>query len=204
MSVRTFPLCGAIALAAFIAPSVSANIVVNGSFEEPPISVAVIVVPHGGAFITGWTVTAPLAHQGIDLVNEIFWGHEYAYDGNQAIDLTGSPGPGAISQVLPTVSGTVYTLAFVVGSNSGVLTNGLTIFIDGVELDTVTTPATGTYDPRSYNFLAASSATEIKFSSNISGFGGPTLDAVSVVAVPGPMTLALLPAVALPVRRRRH
>jgi hypothetical protein len=80
----------------------------------------------------------------------------------------------------------------------------MTIFIDGVELDTVSSPAQGTYDVLSYNFVAGAGGSEIKFSSNIGGFFGSTVDAVSVVEVPAPATAMVFPLAAMLSARRRR
>src|SRR5262249_46827899 len=108
----------------------------------------------------------------------------WAYDGNQSVDLLGTPGPGSISQNLATTPGMTYTLSFALSTNPSVLThvvtNGVLVYWNGMLIDTITTPTAKTWVVRNYNVTASSSSTTLEFLSPIASDQGPLLDAVSV------------------------
>ena len=82
----------------------------NGSFEEGPLSVGdYLPLNPGDTSITGWVVTRGQ----IDCV-----GTEWtAANGDRAIDLDGSPGPGGIAQTFQTTTGQSYTVTFAFSGN---------------------------------------------------------------------------------------
>jgi choice-of-anchor C domain-containing protein len=169
-----------------------ADLVTNGSFETPAIFPnPFVTVSAGDPTLTGWTVGL----NSIDIVSSSGFGDSrWSFDGDQSLDMSGSPGPGSISQVLGTTAGGAYTLNFAVSSNGGPFTDGLQVFWDGILLDTITSPAFGTWDTFTYSVTASTGSTALEFDSTVGGDAGPLLDAVSVNgrAVPEPATLALV------------
>lgn len=202
--MRSALALGLSALAA--APALAANIVVNPSFEDPiVVQSGFTTYSAGSTAITGWTVTAPAANLGVDLVNapnasSALW----AYDADQSIDLAGTPGRGGIEQALTTIANQSYTLSFALSSNGGPYANGVSIFWDGNLVSTESSPAFGTWTVVSFNVTATTTSTLLSFVGNIDGFAGTLLDAVSVDAVPAPGAgaLALLELAAMSRRRR--
>ena len=85
---------------------VHANIVQNGDFEVPDIGLSLFLpVFPGETTINDWGVQAPSGSQGVDIVSTRTGMPQFAHNGQQAIDLSGSPGRGAIFQDLPTNPG---------------------------------------------------------------------------------------------------
>ena len=89
----------------------AAELVANGSFEEPALSGgwATVGVGHAPEELPGWTVTLNT----VDLLSSDW----QAAAGSQSLDLAGSPGPGAIKQTLATVAGKKYRIRYSVASN---------------------------------------------------------------------------------------
>ncbi len=180
--------------------------VVNGSFEVPVVPAGPFIpVQSGDPLITGWSVTSA-PNTGVDLVNAVGAGDpNWAHGGVQAIDMSGTPGPGILSQDVATTVIQEYTLSFWVSSNVGPWTGGMTIYWDGVFVDTISSPAFGTWTSFSYQvFGAPGPTTTLDFVSNISGFAGVMLDEVSVVPVPAPSAAAVLLAGTVAATRRRR
>jgi len=194
-------LCAAIAV-----PSASANLVANGDFEVPVITSPYRVVPAGDNFITDWTVTAPAAGQGVDLVNAPANGDpDYAHTGNQSIDMAGTPGRGTIFQDLATTAGTWYQVVFWVSTNGGGTPSGLTLNWDSSDVDTVGSPGLGSWAKHEYNLVATGATTRVSFIGNVDGnAGGVLLDTVSVEEIPAPGALALAGIGAVVGFRRRR
>ncbi len=88
--------------------SLSANLVVDGSFEAPIASSPFQTFNASISPVGGWTVTAG----SIDLIN----GYWHAADGNQSIDLSGNS-RGTIEQSINTGPG-LYHLTFALSGNS--------------------------------------------------------------------------------------
>jgi hypothetical protein len=186
-----------------------ANIVVNGSFEDPVVTnpIGFDVYPQGSTAITGWTVTAPNAGQGVDVVNAVLFNDTgWAFQGVQSIDLAGSPGRGGVQQLLPTITGDQYVLTFALSSNSGQpITGGVSAYWNGVLLETLTSPAFGTWQQFTYNIAGgAGSNTLLSFEGNVDGVFGTLLDDVSVVLVPSPSAAAVVGLAGLVATRRRR
>jgi MYXO-CTERM domain-containing protein len=193
-------------VAACVAPGALGSIVVNGDFEEPVITAPFRVVPAGDGFITGWTVTAPAAGQGVDVVNGPAQGtDQWVNTGNQSIDMAGTPGRGSIHQDLVTEPGHVYRLSFWVSTNGGGNGAGLTIEWDGILVQTIGSPSLGTWSEHVYEVEASGALTRLQFIGNIDGnSGGTLLDTVAVVEVPTPGALALAGLVGVAAGRRRR
>ena len=128
-----------------VAPVFADNLLLNGSFELPSIgNYWYVCAPQGacnagfsnGLTPTDWTVTGT----SVDIVSTKGGGAGWAYDGYQAIDLAGSPGPGGIEQVITTDASTSYLLSFWASSNGDSKWQGLDIGWGNQQVDTVTTP----------------------------------------------------------------
>jgi choice-of-anchor C domain-containing protein len=191
------------------APLAASTILNNGDFEDPNIGNVnyYLTLNAGSTFLTGWTVDAPSPGAGIDIVSNRAPGcNSCVNTGQQAVDLSGTPGPGAIYQDLPTFGGATYLLSFWVSSNIGPWPDGMTIAWGGSNIDTISTPAQGTWQNRQYTLTASGDTTRLEFISNVSGNAGPFLDTVSVDLVSGPepgsAVLMLLSLVAVPLLRR--
>ena len=133
----------AIATAA-IATSANADIVNNGSFEQPNISGSpfsfFLPVYAGETTIVGWSVEAPSAAQGVDIVSTVTGITQLAYSGQQAIDMSGSPGRGSIYQDLFTTAGQSYQLQCATSTNNGPSLNSLSVSWAGTLIDTLSPP----------------------------------------------------------------
>jgi Protein of unknown function (DUF642) len=164
-------------------------IVQNGGFELPVFDHEYITVFAGQNTLPGWTVGGT----SIDVIYGPLFNPIYVFDGNNSVDLAGTPGPGSIFQILPTVANGSYKLSFALSSNGGPFVNGLQVYWDGSLLDTVTSPRLGTWEILTYNVTALSDSTLLEFYTPITNSNGPLLDDVSVTAVsPAPSTLTIL------------
>lgn len=117
-----------IALGIAIAPASSraANLITNGSFEDPVLANAgVMNLATGSTTMTGWTVVGPTnPAAGLLLqtnASESYLGrtvHFNSQDGLNAYDVTGSGNAGStagITQTINTVANEQYTISFYVG-----------------------------------------------------------------------------------------
>lgn len=180
------------------------SLIVNGSFEEPAITAAFIVLPAGSTTVTGWVVTAPAPTWGVDLVSRAA-GDDYVYDGNQSIDLAGTPGRGSISQQVPTNLGEIYELRFFLSSNGGSMVDGVTVLWNDEEIATYTSPAYGFWSEFVLNVTGIAGTSSLTFRGNVDGVAGTMLDLVSLNVVPAPGATALaIGAMAMGLRRRRR
>lgn len=200
---RTLPASAFVALVALTGAAASASIVVNGDFEMPQITSAFQVASSGSTLITGWTVSAPSADQGVDLVSTVA-GQLYANTGRQAIDLAGTPGRGSISQDLATDAGSLYELSFFLSSNGGTMVSGVTVLWDGVEVATLDSPEYGTWTQFTYQVGAIDAASTLTFRGNVDGFGGSLVDTVSVTLIPAPSAAVMATVLMLGAARRRR
>jgi choice-of-anchor C domain-containing protein len=162
-----------------VCSSAAGNLVVNGSFEDPP---GQHYIPVQQTF-NGWRV---VGDGGIKIGD--FW---QAAQGSQEIDLCGIAG-GAIQQMIATTSGQRYVLSFALAGNpdGDPAIKPMVYTIGDADPQTVSFNITGhsatnmgwTY----YHvpFIATSDSTVLLFSSAINANAGPALDDVSVDAVP--------------------
>jgi choice-of-anchor C domain-containing protein len=205
----------AIVAAAFVPMSAHAQVIVNGSFEQPATSTVVTVNgPANTTGLPGWTVGLV----SIDVVNATGNGFLTgpAFDGAQYLDLDGSPGPGQISQTFSTTVGQSYVLSFAYGNNTiGAQSPnpGATVTVTGSDLAPFTvnhsTSTTNNLDWTVFTgtFTATGTTAVLSFTStSTGGNGGILLDAVSVTPVPEPGAFALvgMSAVGWPTFWRRR
>lgn len=198
-SLRNVTLATTLALSSALSYGAPVNLLVNGDFEANIGNVAsggFTVVNAGSILITGWTVGL----SSVDLIR-----NNYGHIDSVSIDLAGTPGPGSVSQAFSVLAGMTYELEFDYFRNSP--GTDLTVIFGGLSPITLTVPAAIVRD-QTYRWTALSTGTaSVTFSSG-SGNGGPTLDNVSVMAVPVPQTaslvLAALAAMAAVSRRRRR
>jgi hypothetical protein len=186
--------------------SLQAAPILNWSFENPDISGDATfyrVIPAGDAGLLDWSVTGV----SVDIVHNRA-GAGWAQDGNQAVDLAGTPGPGGINQDIATVAGQTYQLVFWASSNGGALAN-LDVNFGGSTLATgLATPPFGTWTQYTYFVTATSAISNLEFATGLGGNAGPLLDNISLSEVPEPASLAgvlagLAAIAAVRLRRRR-
>lgn len=233
-------ICVFVALAMLAAlPQANASIVVNGGFDSYAGALSDGFYQHipngtaqgGSAALPGWGVgfstIATEGNSGVDLVRTDSAPSDFtpAANGNQYVDLNGTPGPGNIYQVLTTVPGQLYSLRF--ASASTIDSAGLYGVWDGGffdDLGDAGTPlvalaamaASSSGDPLDWqytetSFVAQSTETIIGFGQFAppSGNQGIFVDDVSVNVIPEPGTIFVwsllgLTATGLSCNRRRR
>jgi hypothetical protein len=159
----------------------AANLLANGDFEADVGDVAdggYTVVNAGETTINSWTVTGI----SVDLIR-----NNYGFINNVSVDLSGSPGPGTISQSFAATAGTYYQLTWDYYKNSS--GTDLTVSFGGV--DHVYTPVNA-ITPGSLLWQATSTGPSVVAFSGGAGNAGPTIDNVVLTAVPEPETYAML------------
>lgn len=171
----------------------------NGSFENPVIASPFLTVNAGSATLTDWIV----GRTSVDLVSTPFNPTYPSRDGNQHVDLAGTPGPGLIQQFFTTVPGTQYYLRFSASSNGS--SRLFEVFWQGSILTTPAAPNQGTWQDFEFVLNATMAGGMVGFGSFDPGNQGALIDRVSVQAVPEPASLLAmaLGAAWVTVRRRR-
>lgn len=178
-------------------PAGSANLIVNGSFEECSVNPGSYQdLPAGSTAIKGWTVTSH-----IDYVNAGLWP---ASNGKHSLDLEGSACNtrattaclGGIKQTFATVADQKYEVAFDLAGNpfNGPKVKTLKVSAAG-QSETFTFDITGHgaanmgWKTQHWIFAANATQTTLEFDSidnapNLSGWG-PVIDNVIVTAAAG-------------------
>lgn len=188
-------------------PANAANLLTNGSFENPGIKGFYQNYASGSTDIEGWTVNAfSTGSDNVDIVNGQFTpgGPAPAYDGTQYLDLIGFGARGSIFQTIDTVVGRTYNVSFAFSHNLfggpgsasaefaayDVLQNNQ---LYGEVVHASGSPTNLDWKIFTGQFVATSSSTMIGFN-NLTGAenAGVLLDAVSVAGVPEPSTWALM------------
>jgi len=187
--------------AVVMTPGASAILVANGSFEDVNIgNNTYLNVINGNGSVTGWTVGGV----SVDMVSgPSRW---VAADGNQAIDLAGTPGPGSVSQMLATTNGTAYRVRFALSRNDegGSVADKDVDFSFGSYTENLLGAVQNSWTYYERIIVADSSSTEIKFASDSSGNFGGLVDDVSVTVVPEPASMAALAIGGLGILARRR
>ena len=207
-----------------IAGSAYANLLVNGSFEQPVVTSGLncsgiadcqgfnIGDPIGAG---AWTVVGPgpidpTKAPIVILTNNYNEGGYFFQpeNGNQSVDLTGQSNQGlnGVEQTVATTSGTAYSLSFWIGHHAQDPTfyNGpaeASLEIDGSPVgifsnNNVPPPNLLHWEQFTYNFIASGATTTIAL---FSAASDPTqnevgLDNVSLAAIPEPSSLSLFAA----------
>ena len=207
--MTTHILALAAAALAVATPALSANLIVNGGFEDPAIPAGTFAALGGGGSIPGWDIL------GVDtaLVNSSYAEANITFQarsGQAFMDLSGvgNSGPtSGIAQDVATLVGQIYTLSFWVGNADGsgnanyLLPSTVNLSIDGGGLVSFTNGATTTglnnWRRFSATFTATGTTTNIAFLNGTDlGDSQTGLDDVSLVegttAVPEPSAWMLM------------
>jgi hypothetical protein len=190
----------------------AADLVTNGSFESPDVSIApgrvnglsgaqLKVLPDGTA-IPGWQISGAPVSVTLTPYNE---GYETlsAGDGSQALDLTADVfgGEGGITQTIATTPGKDYVLTFQLGAYPGsIIYHGpvrvrVTAGATTVEFmhDPTTTASGCVWQPFAMPFIAIAAATPIQFqcleAAGWAGIDRVAITEVSPAAEPPALTL---------------
>lgn len=178
----------AVLVAAACAPAAAQNLVYNGDFELVQYGDPYLGIPPG--YLDGWYVEP----DSVDVIGS-YW---LAASGMQSIDLNGLH-PGGIWQDVTTSAGQSYRLSFAMAGNpdlAGVKT--MEVWWGGVKLDTLRFDSTGhsTTDMgwAYHSYTVTGSGTDRLRFVSMSDYDcyGPTLDNVSVTAVPEPSSVIVL------------
>lgn len=169
--------------------SAHADLIVNGSFEEDTQNPGTWSV-YGS--LVGWTSEGP----GIEVRNNVAGA---AFDGVNYIELDSHNGPDTNSAAIQVIDTTAmqYLLSFAYSPriNQPESTNGIAVYWNGDLLGTVTGTGGGSHNWQVYSFVVTGGDQQstLKFLAvgTDDSLGG-SLDAVSLVSVPEPSTLALL------------
>jgi hypothetical protein len=161
------------------------ELIQNGSFENPVIAAPFQTVNAGQTTIQFWNV----GRTSVDIVSTTFNPAFPSRDGNQHIDLAGSPGPGLISQFFGTTSGETYRVRFSASSNGSAQL--FELWWQGSAITTPLAPAQGTWQDYEFMLFATMPGGMIGFGSTPGNNTnqGPLVDNVSVQLVPEPATL---------------
>ncbi|MCH9038351.1 MAG: DUF642 domain-containing protein, partial [Chloroflexi bacterium] len=119
-----------------------------------------------------------MAGNTVDIVSETYAPSYVAFDGVQTIDMAGTPGPASLYQDLATNAGEDYVVTFTLSSNGGAKANSVTLEWGGNVIDTLNSPAIGTWETHSYTLTATSQNTRIELIGNLGGNAGALLDLV--------------------------
>ena len=171
-------------------PDLGANLVRDGSFEEPPRrGVDFRIVPAGGR-IGPWSVTG----NAVDHIAPRFW---EAAQGGQSVDLN-ECAPATVSQRVTTAPGDHYQLCFALSGNPGgpPTTKRLEVIWEGKVMETVEFDAGSTSREHmgwTYHRIvvrASGHDAVLSFHSVTPGCYGPVIDRVTLVRLPDPVALA--------------
>lgn len=168
----------------------SANLIVNGSFEDVADADASKSLDKGSTALKGWVVTRGQ----IDVTQQN--GNEWkAHHGKRALDLHGSPGFGGVEQTIATKPGKKYKVTFRMSGNPGVPEHKkvqLGARAAGQDKEFELTMEGRTYEDlkweeQVWEFTAKEQMTVIEFHTAMpatsNGFGGPLLDDVKVFEI---------------------
>ena len=213
--MNLFPIIIASAIGLFAsAVTANANIILNGSFETPPVPTGNFTnFPVGSASLTDWSVFGPPG-TAVSIVSGAFSQNGVSFpaeDGNQWLDLTGdnSNSTEGVSQTAATTVGDQYQLSYWIGNTTGggifgttstvnVSLNGTPTFSD---TNSNVSPTTLSWEQFIHTFVATGTSTTLGFQN-----GDPAednsngLDNVALIdlgptpppSIPEPASLGLL------------
>ncbi len=171
-----------------LTPAATAK-VLSESFEAP--ATANYQTYNAGQSFTTATNTWIVPTSGVDICNVQARREVTAFDGNQTLDLNGSPGAGVIATSFATTAGRKYTLSFHYARNNQlgatpararVEVVGSAPLLQAEVHHDKTVGAFGSYLGFSDGFVADSATTTLRFTSLNSGNAGITLDGIEVKA----------------------
>ena len=172
------------------------NLLADGNFENfaPMVASGGYTTVNHGSSLGAWTVGA----QSVDLIRNAFGSIN-----DVSIDLSGTPGPGSLSQTFMAQQGSTYTLSFDFFRNGA----GTDMGVSFGGQDFVYTPGASATSA-SLVWTAESSGLQTITFTGGNGNQGPTLDNVMLTAaVPEPSSIALmlagLGAMGIAARRRK-
>jgi choice-of-anchor C domain-containing protein len=177
----------------------SANLIVNGSFEQGTARDSIFAYYQGDTGLSGWSVVG-----NIESLTSTFW---QPSNGLRSLDLNGAS-TGGVSQIIATTPGNEYNVQFDMAGNpaGGPTIKSLKVSAAGQE-DIFTfdnagkTGANMGWATYNWTFVASSVSTTLAFTSLITGGAGPALDNVSVT--PEPATMLLLGLGGMLLRKRK-
>jgi len=160
---------------------------------ERPVTLDNMTYKAGQTFKTTtntWNVTA----SGIDIFSTAKPRADVAaYDGTQAVDMTASPGAGAIETTFSTIPKQQYTLTFhyarsnQIGNAAARMRAEVLGFLSLMQTEVTHDAESGSYNTYrrfSGNFTADGNQATLRFTSLTTGFHGITLDGISIRTVP--------------------
>jgi choice-of-anchor C domain-containing protein len=175
-------LAAALVLSTGIAHSASSNLLINGGFDQGPQPASFATYAKGSRAIPGWVVTMGT----VDIIGPNW---RDADGGHNAIDMDGTPGPGAIAQSFATTRGAKYTVSFALASNPEcgmtikrlLVTAGNAIRRYYFDASHASTAHMG-WQSKSFAFTAGGARSTLTFTSlDLNGsLCGPAIDAVRV------------------------
>jgi len=199
---RIHVACILVVLSAALVGGAGAEVVFTEGFESPDTS-NYVTYNAGESIVTAsniWLVTT----SGVDLYEAAARAEAAAYDGAQAVDLTGSPGAGVIETSFGTLPGHTYELVFHYARNNllGAETGDAEVEVLGagpllqaaIQHDPATTPFDNYLEFRD-TFVADAASTTLRFTSLDPGNTGITLDGIAisdVTPLPGAGRVPLL------------
>ena len=189
MKKKFLALCIATSVSIGIAGLAQANLITNGSFEDPSFSTGTWQV---FTLIPGWTA---VSGDGIEIQNHAAGS---PYDGNNLVELD-SNNNSAMVQTVNTVLGQNYTLSFYYSPrpNIPLESNGIEIRWNGALLDTLDQAggSVTNWSLHTYTVAGAGLGTSLKFEAiGTNDSLGGYLDKVSLDTVPEPATMLLFGA----------
>jgi choice-of-anchor C domain-containing protein len=209
----------AMALLIGMASSASANLIVDGDFDN---SIPSFTTYNAGSSFgavaspAAWLVTNgpndPVSGGSVDLIGGYWQSPTPTLSGSGSVDLDGNA-PGGISQTVATIVGQTYTLSYELSGNPDGGSSTKTVSANGSVSTYMTGSNTRTsmdYVPESVTFQATSATTTISFISqdDASSPYGPVIGDVSLTATPIPPAIALfgggLGLIGLIAKRKRR